>query len=832
MNQVELSKVIGIQDIKEDCIIRGDGSITIGYSVLLPPIFEQNSEMVWELNKGFRNILNILPPYATWHSQDYIYLKEFDSSSTKSFVDKENTKYFNGRNILNHSLFVFITFPNRYFVKKYVNNIPVITKSDWLKKKPFQKIEKVIDQARRNRDKIEKSLNSIDRIRARKLENEDLFAILKNYYALSYPDDEFQRDGNLSVPGIYRDEQNLMVGSQYARVYTMSKEPEKLYNHKNQKGISPDSFSTGVEYEPRNLKTSQLFPITLGFPTNHIVNTVIQVIDKEDMYNYIKNHVKKPLNVFNFFGDEVSEKVQNECDSYSDDVANNDYTPALLSMNVILHERDRQSLFEHEDYLITAFSNMGGVLVPENVENLAKFSINAPGMADYNYDNFTSTTIQSSMYISKESNYLADPKGFQFVDIFGRPINIDIVDSKYIVNRNGIIVAPSGGGKSVLLNNIVSQIMMGEGDVIITDIGHSYIRNNYFEGGKYYDSSSRENFQFNPFLCPQDKKGRYLYRLVDVDKNEEGDDRVNFICALLFLIWKGEEKSTNNEWNVVLDSIEQFYDYVNKNRITPNLIEYEKFIDYYKNKLIKESWERFIDFDSLKLGLYPYVKGNKQYLLNAESNLDIQHDRYVNFDLEAIKKSDIKDFKIISLLISNLVIDKVMQTNRRVYFFNDEVQDFLEDERMGKFIGYLFRTVRKKGGSVFIIGQNINFIKNARREVADSILINCDIKMFLDHSNFKEAYNDLMNYGLLSEDDIEKLDNLVDGVEKGKRFKEFLLKLGNYSWILRNEFSPVVEMIYSTNSDDKQKIERYFEKFGNMSLAVRKSAEEKYNYKN
>ena len=303
MNEVDLSRVIGIQDVKEDCIIRGDGSITIGFAMLLPPIFEQSSDQVKELNDNLTNILNLLPPYTTWHSQDYVYVSRFHSESSESFVDKENTRYFDGRNVLNHSQYVFITFSNRHFIKKYAGNVPVITKLDWLKKKPFRRIEKVIETARRNRDKIEKSLNAIQRVRARRLENDELLSVLKNYLALSYPGEEFQPGGNLSIPGIYRNDKSLVIGKQYARVYTMAKEPEKLYVHRDQKGVSPDSFSTGIGYEPRNLRTSQLFPVTLGFPVNHIVNTTIQVLDKEDMFHYVKSQVKKPLNIFYFIGD-------------------------------------------------------------------------------------------------------------------------------------------------------------------------------------------------------------------------------------------------------------------------------------------------------------------------------------------------------------------------------------------------------------------------------------------------------------------------------------------------------------------------------------------------
>ena len=142
METVGLEKVLGIQEITENCIVRGDGGISIGFAINLPPLYSQDSEKVLEINKSFESILNELPPYSVWHALDFVYKSNYEiprDKEIKNFVDSENLKYFQSRGLLNHAQYVFITFPNYHFVKKNSGNIPVITRKDWITKKPFKK---------------------------------------------------------------------------------------------------------------------------------------------------------------------------------------------------------------------------------------------------------------------------------------------------------------------------------------------------------------------------------------------------------------------------------------------------------------------------------------------------------------------------------------------------------------------------------------------------------------------------------------------------------------------------------------------------------------------
>ncbi|MFT0577774.1 hypothetical protein [Bacteroides thetaiotaomicron] len=109
--------------------------------------------------------------------------------------------------------------------------------------------------------------------------------------------------------------------------------------------------------------------------------------------------------------------------------------------------------------------------------------------------------------------------------------------------------------------------------------------------GKYFDSSDKMKFAFNPFLCERDKNGKYLYK--DTSDSEGADDLIKTISAIISYIWKKNESMTPAESALLKKSIIAFYDYVNNSsvddtsdRIFPNMIQYRTFLrDEFKGKM-------------------------------------------------------------------------------------------------------------------------------------------------------------------------------------------------------------------------------------------------------
>ncbi|HPV57617.1 MAG TPA: TraG family conjugative transposon ATPase, partial [Tenuifilaceae bacterium] len=180
-------------------------------------------------------------------------------------------------------------------------------------------------------------------------------------------------------------------------------------------------------------------------------------------------------------------------------------------------------------------------------------------------------------------------------------------------------------------------------------------------------------------------------------------------------------------------------------------------------------------------------------------------------------QNDAELFTLVSVIIIEMVLQKIKRLKGvKKSLIIDEALNFLEDPKMGSFIGYLYRTIRKKEGEVYIAAQNVKFLDGIAPMVRDSIIINTDTKILLDHSKHKSSYADLRRILSLNESQIGLLDSLVGG----NGFREFLIILGRKNGIFRMEVSEFADSIYTSKEKDVREIERIFEQVGSLPAAV------------
>ena len=221
------------------------------------------------------------------------------------------------------------------------------------------------------------------------------------------------------------------------------------------------------------------------------------------------------------------------------------------------------------------------------------------------------------------------------------------------------------------------------------------------------------------------------------------------------------------------------------------------------------------DIRELEILLKVYTEGDLSYLLNAETNIDITNDTLIAYDMEDVKGKD--HFPIVAILTLQIVIDKIKRRpGIAKTLIIDEALDFLNDEKFGEFIAYLFRTFRKKEGEIIIAAQNVNFIKNASQLVRDSITINCDTKIILEHG--KKYWDNLKDLSLLSisDDEIDKIKSL----QRSDSWRDFFLKVGNDSFIFRNSVSQMCSVAFDSRQSTMVEISKLFIEKRSMPAAI------------
>jgi len=813
--KVNYNDIFPIKAIEKKLLIRRNGDITAGIKLIKPEIFTLSIQQANTACEILRDILRILPNGAVFHMQDFFYIEPYSSAfdEADSYIKRNNLKYYNERPVLRHYAKLYITLTvNDEKVERFPDESSFRKNSDWLIKKPFQKLKKSLEEIEILIDTVISKVNNIHGWYGERMDDNELGNSIYDYCNLTYdtPTKEY-KDKNLQ--SIAYDIKSTVYGKKFLKVLSLNQEGEKLYALTKAKTAPAGSYDTGVQFNSDiKLKSSVVFPIGLGLPINHVLNTIIQKFDNETFLNFL-NRKKYDLNIGITLRNQESINVQAVIENFKEQMIVLGLEGCITKVNVILYDENYDKLMRNVGLTESAFLNMLGAKC--NIEIAADvpalFFASMPGNGIENYRYFANTTEQAVNYIHKESNYINDLSGHVFVDRFGAPVVINMWNSKLTVNRNKIILGPSGTGKSFLINGLVTQSYAQGNDIIILDIGGSYKRTCEFLKGRYFDSSEIKKFSFNPFLCEKDENERYMFR--NIEDEEEGEDEfVNQVVEIVSNIWKGNKSLTDEQNAILKDMVLKFYEYINSNGKFPCATEFFEFSKFYEEEIIKTVQKKYFDFESLRLILNPYAHGEYKFLLNAEKNFDIINDKFIVFDLEGIK-NNVTLTNIVALLIIQLVLNKIKKRKGiKKSFIIDESTDFLKHEKMGDFAAYIYRTIRKKEGEIFLALQNVKSFEEFAKNIRDAVLINSDTRIMLSHRNFKSSYKDLVSLGLINEDEVAILDSVEE--------KEFFLKMGNKASVYKHDVSKSVEYIFTSKQEEILKIEKLKDSFGSLQTAI------------
>jgi conjugation system TraG family ATPase len=822
-----LSKYFPVEDILEGCLVNGLFDVTAGFAMQWPEVYTLSSEDYTNIHQGLVSIISRLPAGCVVHYQGYFFDTVYKGSySGSSDIQKANFRYYHERPVLKNYSNLFVTFQHSSRASKYSGS-PLARGWDWIGGKRTAGIDKVIDNYRKYFAPFESDLNLIHRVKAKRLTDENLLCSLYNYFNLTY--DSPAMDAAQAVRGIQDIEINIdkgytRVGNEFLSVVTLTKEGGYLVSSQDKANAKLPTNASQVKLpQSINLHTSMPFLLGIGLPFNHIVNVGIEVLDNEQASSSLSGMNDIGTNILAGVGQREAVSKQKEKEQFLDSLASNSYRACRTKVNVIVNDPSHDKLQEKLNYVKNAFIRMNDSTVFfENEHSANLFISSAPGAMKFLYrEPILQTVDQAVCYLPKESQYFSDKDGIVFVDRFGAPVLLNMWNSPHIVNRNKVVFGPSGTGKSVLINHLTTQNLANGHHVIIIDIGGSYKKNCDFHEGFYFDASDKQNLSFNVFICAQDDDGNYRYSESDED-GEGAEDQVNYVYSVLRKLWRGNDKVSNDEKNIVKDSIREFYEYVNTERIFPTLMSYYPFLNVYEKDIMKPEYKGFINLNSLRLALEPYVTGEYKYLLNSERNILLQHERFIVFDLEGIKNNE--DLSgIVMTIVMGIATSKIERTHGvRKTLIIDEAIDFLKGDA-ADFIGGSYRKIRKRDGEVILATQGVGYLDEIDPLTRKSIIGNSDTVILLSHKNDKNSIPLLRKY-FLNEHELD----LLDSMENGDRYREVFIKMGSFAKVYRTEISYFAEGVYTTTKTELEEIYRLEKEIGNLGAAINQFVYNKY----
>ncbi len=795
-----LALKLPVKNFEKEIMIMRSGRVVYGYEIKCP-LMERWTAEDFESNANlFQASLKSLPVGSIIQKLDIYYYEYQAKGVGLSFFESRYMDHFFGRPKLKHKSLLFLISPNFSNKKKdEINNLFGKTNTND-SAKDTENISARIDDWEKVAPQYIQELSAIEGIDFKKLSGEDMKLAYRQLLNL-----EFRFDPGDATRAFENKDNCLVVGEKKVNVLSLTEQAREVYNSR------PNYY--GVD-------SSFTYNINGYFQKPHIINTNYWIEDTEKKLDDLdKEKIKS--NVASEAGSETGQVVAEGLVELTRDIREEQKSLISMSKNMIvwgLDEGYRERVITEAISEVRAMNDAN--MIVESYCTATQFFSCLPGNAAENVRYLLMPSDVAVAYQDWTTTEWPMGLGDYFADRFRNPVLVPIYNTN-IDSQNGIIVGPTGSGKSYFMNHLVVQRFERKERQILIDVGGTYKNNIEALGGKYYKYDAASPISFNPFLIKPSKR---------VDRKDEYkllDEKKEFIISLLGEIWlKGYP---NPAQKAILEAwVEKYYAF--ESEILRNEVlkpdEYLQVVSlnnffYWLQKYNRENKdeEQHKEFLSLfnivefLIVLEPYVNGTKKSLLNNDSNLDISDNLLVCFDMAGVK--DNKDlYRLVTMLLIELTMDVLRKFKNDIkHFIMDEAWSMLSDG-MGDFVGYMYRTIRKERGSFFIITQGTKEIVDSK--VGDAIIGQSATKIILFHTDPVKIQNIGIHLGL-SEQALDKIRSL----RKVPDAREFFIQQESVSDVFTIEVPLEEHVLITSNPAERNHFVALKEKFnGDTQRAI------------
>ena len=408
-------------------------------------------------------------------------------------------------------------------------------------------------------------------------------------------------------------------------------------------------------------------------------------------------------------------------------------------------------------------------------------------------------------------------------DIQEKAMELGLID-----NFNVFLLGPTGSGKSFFMNKYLRACYVALSHVFLLDQGASYraLCHIIYEesGGKdghYYSFEKGKPLSFNPFR--------------NVRRFREDAQALDFLYTLMCVLWRNGGALTASELKFVKGSVDGFLEETLRqaqgDSPDPVFNDYYEFVrDVYACRLAEEGVEKeYFDVKGYLLTLEQFYKGGSYgYLLNSAESIDILNDRFVVFEIDAIKDDKIV-YPITTLVIMDAFGEKMRSNADFKVMCIEEAWKAIMGTQMATYMLELWKTARKHRTAAMVVTQELKDITSSAI-IKDTIVENSAVKILLDQTKYVNKFEELAQALGLSEDDkgmVLSLNRMRLPVGSGVPGREVFFNLGNKkSFVMRLEVSPEERWAFSSAKKDKMRLAAAVEKCkGSYIKAIKKLCE-------
>lgn len=366
----------------------------------------------------------------------------------------------------------------------------------------------------------------------------------------------------------------------------------------------------------------------------------------------------------------------------------------------------------------------------------------------------------------------------------GQIMSLSLHDST--TNKNAVVAAESGSGKSFMVNELVSSYLSEGAQVWIIDVGRSYEKLCNVLDGDFIHFEESTDISLNPF------------ELVE-NYGEEEDGLVSIVSTM------ASAKGLLTEWQE--SALKQ---------IMSDLWE-----EKGKNMMIDDIGQRCLDSEDQRLKdvgvqLHAFTsKGSYGRYFNSKNNVSFQN------QLTVLELDDLQGRQHLRQVVLLQLIYQIQQEvflgerNRKKLVIIDEAWDLLKEGKVAVFMEHAYRKFRKYGGSVLIATQSVNdlYENPVGRAIAEN-----SANMYL-LGQTEETVESIKRSGRLALSEggfnILRSTHTIAGV-----YSEIFIRSNAGVGVGRLVVSDFHKLLYSTHPDDVSAINTYIQQGLNVTDAI------------
>lgn len=374
----------------------------------------------------------------------------------------------------------------------------------------------------------------------------------------------------------------------------------------------------------------------------------------------------------------------------------------------------------------------------------------------------------------------------------GQVVSLDLFANQQ-GNYNFSAIATSGAGKSFWMNDLIENYLQVGGRGWIIDAGYSYVKLCELRKGQYIQYAKQgAKLCFNPFSkLVHWGDGSSAYDDDYADEMERAKDRADEFWSLVAIHAQmvSPSQKLNDVQMALLEEAIQLVLQDEGNRGTPT---------HVMVRLRESKDDRAQD---MALVLQKFSKGGMyEHLFNRVNNINFENDLVV---MEMDGLGDQKALGSVLLLSVQMSIQSAMfekaNKGRRKFLVMDEAWDLLSDGgNCGPFFEKAVRRVRKYGGSIGTITQNIDDYDVKMKEVGMALLGNSDFKLLL--KQHPESIESMRRTGKIKLNDFEY--SLLESVDRGRGYSEIFAITPFGRGVVRLVVPRQTQLLYTTDPDE------------------------------